>query len=317
MTKAVHFADGNLFDDLRINVNESIHRQEVWLEKVQKLEPRRSLLGNAFRRIYATFLNRIGLRSFLVNQGFINEWFLEFLNYWNHCLDGRPIDLLDFHMLRFNYRKKFQSLEIRPWKGTEAHLANWQHPQNIHSIFYFVHRYALDPSRGMSVFPLISRNSRVLEYGCAIAPSYRTYREYFNHKRLSWVLADIATFPFHYARHCYARDPDVQFQLIRENMFADPLRKVEGIFDVMFVNEVFEHLDHPLAIAEYLLERLRPGGLFLFDYVLSDAEGLDTPGGLMERSATLSFLRKRLDVIEGAILDGSETSVAQCICRKR
>ena len=294
MEKAVHYASGNQFDDLRINIGESIHGQEAWLEKVRKVEPPRSLLRNTFRRTYSTFLTRIGLRPFLVNQGFINEWFLEFLDYWSSCLGGRPIDLLDFHMLRFHYRKKFQSLEIEPWKSSEAHLANWQNPQNIHSIFYFVHRYALDPSRGMSVVPLISNNSRVLEYGCAIAPSYRTYREYFNHKRLTWVLADIANFPFHYARHSYACDPDVQFQLIREDMFADPLREVEDAFDVMFVNEVFEHLDHPLAIAEYLLERLRPGGLFMFDYVLSDAEGLDTPGGLMERSATLSFLKSDL-----------------------
>ena len=61
-------------------------------------------------------------------------------------------------------------------------------------------------------------------------------------------------------------------------------------FDIIIITTVFEHLDEPLIVAKELHKHLNKGGVLLFDYILSDAEGLDTVKGLEKREETLKFL---------------------------
>jgi SAM-dependent methyltransferase len=143
---------------------------------------------------------------------------------------------------------------------------------------------------------------------------YRTWRSYLSHVRTNWVLADIANFPFHYSRHTYAGDAAASFCLIGEDLFDDPLRQVDGGFDMIIIHEVFEHLHKPRHLAEYLLRRLKPGGLFFFDYMRSDATGHDTPAGLAERTKTLEYLAKELEMIDGHF-EVSDRSLGRCIGR--
>jgi 2-polyprenyl-3-methyl-5-hydroxy-6-metoxy-1,4-benzoquinol methylase len=140
---------------------------------------------------------------------------------------------------------------------------------------------------------------RILEYGCGIAPMYRTWRRFFAHIPTRWVLADIPGFPFHYARQVHGADAGVRFVTITPERFADPLQGVEGQFDLIILQEVFEHLDEPLRLAGYLVDRLAPRGLLHFDYIESDATGLDTPAGLEQRRETLKYLKSRLEIVEG------------------
>jgi len=134
------------------------------------------------------------------------------------------------------------------------------------------------------------------------------------YNQAEWVLADIPNFPFHYTRHTCAQDREASFCLIKEELFDDPLRNVAGQFDLIVIHEVFEHLHKPRHLAEYLLNRLNPGGLFFFDYVRSDATGHDTPAGLEQRLATLEFLEQRLEIVDGHF-EVSEQSLARCIGR--
>jgi SAM-dependent methyltransferase len=166
--------------------------------------------------------------------------------------------------------------------------------------------------RCRQLFSFLRKGMRVLEYGCSLAPMYRTWRAFLSHVDTQWVLADIPNFPFHYSRHTYGRDREASFCLIAEDLFDDPLRNVQGQFDLIIIHEVFEHLHKPRHLAEYLLRRLNPGGLFFFDYVRSEATGHDTPAGLAERTTTLEFLAQHLEIVDGRF-EVSDESLGRCI----
>ena len=93
---------------------------------------------------------------------------------------------------------------------------------------------------------------------------------------------------------------------VSEEMFDDPLRNVHGKFDIIIVQEVFEHLHAPLHIAEYLIERLKVGGLLSFDYALTKGFGYDTPISIEQRHDTLKFLEKHLKFIYGDFLNDDQ-----------
>jgi len=317
--QAAHLENGNYFDDMRIDIAASFKTQDEWLLERQRWvkSVRRNILLNYADLAMLVLLRKLGMWEALVTSGVVRGWFDEFLVYWREVLNGRPLNLVDFHHLRFHYRTHIQHMDDLSWQDAAQHLANWQRPSNINYIFAFTIKYALQPFRYRGLPGLLKKGMRVLEYGCALAPMYRTYRRYLNHIPAQWVLADIPNFPFHFARHLYARDKEVaQFVTIAEDRFDDPLKDVEGPFDMIIIQEVFEHLDRPLAIAGYLVERLKPGGYLLFDYVKSEGVGLDTAAGVAERMEVLEYLNGRLEMIQGDF-KVTEESVGLCVGRKK
>lgn len=311
---AIHLPGGNRFTELRLDIARSVAAQEAWLAAVPKRPVRGNRLANYWRLAVYVLLRRLRLWEPAVNTGLGRAWFDEFADYWNRSLGGRHLTILDFHQIRFLFRKRFARLADFSWDSTGRHLANWQLPENIHATLHFLYREALEPVRSRQLFTHLRGGMRVLEYGCSLAPMYRTWRQFLNHVPAEWVLADIPNFPFHYARHTFARDREAGFCLITEELFDDPLRHVAGPFDIIIIHEVFEHLHKPRHIAEYLVNRLAPRGLLFFDYMRSDATGHDTPAGLAERLATLDFLRQRLEMIDGDFAV-SDRSLARCIGR--
>jgi 2-polyprenyl-3-methyl-5-hydroxy-6-metoxy-1,4-benzoquinol methylase len=299
---ARHLAGGNRFDDVRLDVDSSIREQEAWLAGAARVPvPAGTTSGNWSRLLAHRLLRRAGLWDPAVNDGLLRWWFQDFEGYWHGCLGGRPITLWDFRPLLFHYRCRFQRLAELVWSSPEQHVRNWQRPENLFLTLQAISRGAVDPVRSWALSHLLRPGMRVLEYGCGVAPVYRTWRQFFAHIPTRWVLADIPGFPFHYARHVYGADVGVGFVCITPECFADPLHGVEGQFDLIILLEVFEHLDEPRQRAGYLLDRLAPGGLLHFDYIESGGTGLDTPAGLEQRRETLRYLQSRLDVVEGAI----------------
>ena len=235
----------------------------------------------------------------LVTTGIRTKWFDEFLDYWLNVLNGRPLTVMDFHGLHFHYRKRTQYTEQITWNDVTDHLSNWQSPNNIRALFHYVSHCAKNPVSSKVLYRILKKGMTVVEFGCGIAPMYRTYRSYFNHIEVSWILSDIANSPFHYARHIYGKDSGVDFVCITEELFDDPLKQIECNCDLIIVREVFEHLHKPRFIVEYLVERLSKGGLLYFDYVTSDALGYDTPAGKEERIPTLNYLEDKMEIIYG------------------
>jgi SAM-dependent methyltransferase len=312
--KAVHLPGGNYFDDVRLDLPASYATQDEWLRSTQKVSVRTSKPRAALRRV-AYKREPYRVREALVSLGLRRTWFEEFRGYWEDVLDGRPLTVMDFHNLRFNYRKRSAgNIRTLSWSSGQEHLANWQDPVNLFQTFEFVYRTALHPVwGGTALFDVLEDDFRVLEYGCGMAPMYRTWRTFLSSTPTRWVLAEIPGYSFHYARHVFGRDAEADFVVIDD--FADPLAGVTGAFDLIIVQTVFEHLDHPRHIAQYLLDRLKPGGLFLFDYVRTDGTGLDTPTALAERRSTLEHLGERLEFANGDFrID--DRSLHQCVGRK-
>lgn len=314
--RAVHLPGGNRLDDVRLDLPRSYAEQEDWLRTVPKRSVKKMRLRTLARRIVHR-AEPYRLREALVTTGLRRGWFEEFRRYWDGVVEGRPLTVVDFHHLRFAYRTRSHSdaSTTLEWGATERHLANWQDPRYFSQLFEFVYNEALHPGDEWGLLlPLLRRGNRVLEYGCSNAPMYRAWRTYGSHVPARWMLADIPGFAFHYARDALACDAEVEFHVISD--LADPLRGVEGEFDLVIAQEVFEHLDHPRAIAEYLLARIRRGGHLWFNFPTTSGTGLDTPAAQEERIPALRYLADHLDVVYGE-LRVDERPLGTCVGRKR
>lgn len=310
----VHLPGGNRLDDLRLDVAASHERQDRAAGTAVRRPVRRRRLASRADLASVAVERRLGVRDAVVAAGLHHDWFDAFRRYWEECLGGRPLTLMDFHHLRFHYRRLAQHPEALSWGSPELHLANWQTPDNLSATFLFVYRQALAPVRSRALLRLLRPGMRVLEFGCGIAPMYATWRRFASHVPARWTLCDLPNFPFHYARYLYAGDEQAELVVARD--VAEPLRDLDGPFDLVIVQEVLEHLDRPRSLAEELLERLAPGGLFWFDYARTEATGHDTPAGLEERLPTLRFLAERLEIVHGELrLD--DASLPTCVGRKR
>jgi SAM-dependent methyltransferase len=308
---------GNGYDDLRINLPAAYSRQDEAYKSAKKNTVRKSFLRNKLSFFTTALLQKTRYMEPLVMCGFVKKWFTDFEDYWRNALNGRPLYIADFHALRHAYRLKVQNPADYRWDSPDLHLANWQKPHNIYSTFSYVYGLALRPIRAYKAFRHLSAGMRALEFGCSLAPYYRTWKNYYNHIPVSWTLTDIANFPFHYARHLYMRDDAVtDMPVISPEKFDQPLEDGK-VYDFIVITTVFEHLHKPLTIARHLLDHLAPGGIFVFDYILSgEATELDTPGGVKERTETLQFLSENLTILSGS-LDNINESVGLCIGQKK
>lgn len=313
--QAEHLPGGNHLNDIRLDLPASYALQEQWLKAVPKRSVRRKAWVNNLDRITHLILKRLGLHDALTTTGIINGWFQEFHDYWSGCLEGRPLTQAEFFMVLYDYRKCFHGYQPEAWSSPSHHVANYQSPPSLYSTLAFIYRQALNPIRFHELRRFLRPGMRILEFGCSLAPMYRTWRRFYSHVDCQWVLADIPSYPFHCARHVYAADREATTVVITEDRFDIPLESVGGSFDMVIIQEVFEHLHKPLHIARYLFERLKAGGLFFFDYVKSDAHGLDTLAGLHERRETLAFLSGVLEPVYGD-WQNAEDSLGTCIGRK-
>lgn len=311
--EASHLEGGNYFDDMQIDISESHHRFDN-LPRTPKTinQPK---YRNFVRLLFLRLCIRLNIHEFLVVNGIRRRWLEDFTRYWSHILKGRPFwSTLDFFMLLHDYRKRQQHTSQLKWNDATQHLANWQHPSHIYATLHSVRNLAIHPIVNLNPLKKLPRDARILEYGCSLAPYYSCYREFFSHLNCQWVLGDIPNYPFHYAKYLYRNDAEVEFVTINAEDFSNPLGET-GEFDVIILTTVLEHLDEPLFISEYLLNKLKPGGLFVFDYIKSDGKGLDHPNALETRENCIKNILDKTQVIYGRI-DDITKSIGLCIVQK-
>lgn len=309
---AVHLGDGNYFDNLRIDIGQS--HQSIDSLSLPKLTNTRPRLANLFAYGWNALLQRFRLQEFFAVSGLRRAWFDDFHAYWADVLGGRPLTVLDFFMLLHDYRKRQQHTKELIWDSPDRHVANWQDPSELYSTFAFTRNTVLRPIVGRALWRHLKKGSSVLEYGCSLAPYYNCYRSFFPHLGCSWRLADIANFPFHYAKYRYRRDEGISFHTISPDRFKDPLESAIS-YDAIVVTTVFEHLDDPVYVADYLLSRLNKNGLLVFDFVISEGKGLDTPQGLRMRNQCLEFIMSKVEIIHGTV--DPDQNVGLVIGRRR
>jgi len=117
---------------------------------------------------------------------------------------------------------------------------------------------------------------------------------------------------FHYATYKFKKCSNViPITLLPENNFQLITNRR---FDVVFCCQVFEHLNDPMKTIKTLYEVLNNDGVIYFDYIISEAKGLDTLQGLTYRSDVLDFIKDKF-VIEFGSIDKTK-NIGLTVARK-
>ncbi len=313
----------NLYDDYRPDVPLLLKQQDARLAPANPaarsgdgLGPL-GALGSRIRLYWLGALVKLGLHRRLVYANLTLGWFYEFQRYWVEELGNRPIHPPDFYFLSGVYRQRlqtihFEHIENAALASDDKHLEAWRDPRMVHHLFAHTYRLALSPLRVHPFISWVPRRGRVVEYGCGAAPVLTALARLYRHLDLALVGADIPHLLFHYSRWKFRDDRFVSMVPIG----PDDDAPLQGPFDTIFCLETFEHLPRPLAVARHLHSVLRPGGHLVFDYIRSDATGLDTAAALRDRIPTLEFILGQFDVVHGHVTtDGAHVEPA--VVRKR
>ncbi len=311
-TAAVHLGDGNYYDNIRLDINASHARMDA--ANVNKRSIKRSGLVNRVAYLFDGFLQKYRLLEFLTTSGLRRQWFNDFYSYWTTVLNGRPLSMMDIGPLLHEYRKRQQYTSEMSWDSPTKHVQNWQDPSLLYHTLWAARKVGLFPIVGYKLWPLLKPNMALVEYGCGVAPYYYSYRRYFTHLNCHWLLVDIPNFAFHDAKHLYCHDPDLEFMTIQPSDFTNPLKDKPEL-DVVILTTVLEHLDDPTFVVNYLLGHLKVGGILVFDFVMSQGFGLDTPNALAARRECLRLILEQVDLIHGKV--NMDESVGLCIARKK
>lgn len=246
------------------------------------------------------------------------SWFEAFRSYWSLVLHGRPLwNVQDFYFLRNLYRIRFQSNQVPDSECPFVHLEAWQRPEIIYSLFHQVLKES--DSNQLSLVTQLRKHGSTglksfLEFGCATAPITTTLFEFSRSAaNLRIFISDIQTLPFHYAAYKFQSCKNVTPIMLTPE--EDFLLNVDINVDVIFCITVFEHLNKPLETVKTLHRVLKRNGLLFFDYVKSDARGLDTRQGLEERDKVLDYVESKFDILYGAII--SDKSMGLTIAKRR
>ena len=310
--KAVHQPGGNYYDDVKLDLNAS--HESVDSHEREKKNEVRSYIRSRLSYYLQGFLIKAKLYDSLVHLGVCRGWFTTFTDYWSNVIQGRPINVSEFFLLTHDYRKKQQHVKSLVWTSPEQHVDNWQASNEFYNLLHSVRKIALRPIIARHLWKHVRSQGSILEYGCSLAPYYYCYRRFFSYKRCKWCVADIPNHAFHYAKHLYSSNHDVEFTTILESNFKTPLKNNDVTYDVIILTTVLEHLDDPEFVIRYLLDRLKSGGLLVFDYVISEGQGLDTPAALAQRKGCLRIIQSNTELLAGKI--AIDENVGLCLARK-
>lgn len=296
----------NKFDYFKIDICDLYYktRQTPTKEHTHPLFPKLDLLLNAI--IFKSNISKEFVYSYL-----FTGWFMEFKEFWTEILEGRPIDIIDFHYLRLVARTRFQSVEHTDEMNPDEYFSAWNNDSTISLLYNAIWRYA--KSAYMDFIPFyrhLPAKGRILEYGCGVAPFTTGMLRYFPSKNLNYDLTDILQINFLYAIHRLGELPNVECTIMHSN---DNTVKESG-YQAIICQAVLEHLPNPTEVVKSFYEALGDEGILVFDYIKGEGMGLDSQQSQVERPETLDFIKTHFTILKGSI--DLENSVELCVARK-
>jgi len=290
----------------------SMSSEEIWsrfpLAKLIDLPVEKS--EGVLSSLYKTRVFPLALRhriwSFFNKTNLDTHWLDQFNIYWTQILSGRPIlGVLDFAYLHGVHREKFYQYGEAYDYMEDSHLDAWQQSEVLFQLINLVYRESQhSDTYKASMIKYAPSSGHILEFGAAISPITRSLHTFGISTRTIYI-ADLPTYAFHYACFRWREKENIKpIVLLPENEFKLPANKQYGI---IFCVEVFEHLPDPVTTIRMFYDLLLPDGILVFDYIKSDATGLDTSAGLEYREQVLDFVRDNFTLVLGDLSDTSCT----------
>ena len=85
------------------------------------------------------------------------------------------------------------------------------------------------------------------------------------------------------------------------------------LYDAVFMITVMEHLPNPIETVKNITNNLKPNGIFVFDYILSDGSGLDTREAVDKRKDVLDYISLKCNLISGKL--DAKMSMGTTVCK--
>lgn len=309
----------NKFDDVRLDIGALLAEQD---QRPAVYDPAARSGDGLGRTGRLKSRARLGLTNQLVRRGWWRrliytslklDWFDEFRAYWVGVLGNRPLaGPHEFYYLYDLYRQRFQNVTVPDDATGHDHLAAWHDARTVYLLFSYQFKLALNPLAARPYVGFIPVGGKVCEYGCGFAPIATSLTRHYAHRDLSITCADIPALMFHFTRWKFRDARHVRMVPIDPDVDT-PL---DETYDAIFCMTVFEHLPRPLAVAQHFYDHLKPGGMLIFDYILSEGAGLDTASARDQRSAVLDYIAAHFEPVRGQI-DPTGQRSETVICRRR
>ncbi len=308
----------NGFDSLKVDVSKLYERFPI----EDKVNPQVGLVPmtlSRYHKLYRCKLiplkKRVKLYNFFKRTNCDINWFIEFRNYWISCLGGRSLfGVSDFYGVRNIYRQNFQNNQVPSHANIQEHLEAWQQPELIHNLLHYQYREAFEQDAWIleQILKHHKNFKTMMEFGCSLASVTMKMIEFVNPSNVEFYISDIKHLAFHYAAHRYKRCANVHPVLLKAE---DEFQLIcDQKFDVFICRDVMEHLNEPLKTIKMIYEKLNDKGILIFNYIKSDADGMDTEKGVEERNAVLDFVMDHFELIDGDI--DKEGTVFDAVLRK-
>jgi 2-polyprenyl-3-methyl-5-hydroxy-6-metoxy-1,4-benzoquinol methylase len=302
----------NHFDNLQLDLDSLFESQEARLPRWQPST--RSTDGfsvsarvkQSLRYLTTRLLIRQGWYERLIHANLILGWFDEFRRYWITQLGNRSLNPHEFHFLAGTYRARFQGVAVDEGADGIDFLDAWRDARVISQIFSYTYKLALYPLFGDRFVKYIPKNGNFCEYGCGLAPITTTMLKFHRGRGFQAACADIPHMMFHAMRWKFSNYPFIH------TIKIDPADNcpLDDQYDTVFCMTVLEHLPRPMPITQHILDHIKPGGYFIFDYIKSEGKGLDTIEALRGRDSVLNHISKVTRVVEGNLnLDGNSVGI--------
>jgi SAM-dependent methyltransferase len=292
----IHLKMKNKFDYLEYNLEE-LNKKVASIKSKDK--GRRSVLVSKIDLILSYLLLKTGIHKRLIFSNLKITWFKEFERFWLEILEGRPIDIIDFHNLRFSYRSKFQKIEHTNEMNEKESIKVWQKPENLYLLLGGIWQYTKNDYLNVLHYQkYLPKKGKILEYGCGIAPITTGLLRYFPEKKYVYTIADINQINYVYAKYLFRGNHQVK------TLDLTPFKNIppqNEKYQAITCMTVFEHIPNPLEVAEGFYNSLTNGGVLIFDYILSEGEGLDSKNSVKERKKVLEFIEKNFEIVYGEV----------------
>lgn len=279
-----------------------------------------------FQWLYKTSLLPPTVRLYiwhtLHRTGLDDYWFREFKEFWGRVLHLRPLwSRSDFDFFRMVSRLSLQDFDVPENAGQKEHRDAWRSWQYIFGLMHEVNKEATATEFfkcKLALNHLGRAPKSVLEYGCSTGIITNTFELFHNgaFEKAHFWLADLENITFLYAAYRFSSTQNVTLLPVRESPegFLQP-EAFPTSLDIVFLSNTLEHLDAPLEIVKKIHVALAPGGILIFDYIKSQAKGLDSTNGLIDRAAVLRYILENFDIVQGNV--EIETHVGVTVARKR